>query len=281
MPPPDGSQAGPSDFFRTITAAVREFAENGYVSQVQLEDWLDRIRAAALRSLVPLHVVEKEINRALTFLYEKEVARGLMLKRHAGVSGFTFQQVKPKLHAELGRRVMVSADLVKLNRTRAVETTVQRFAGWAGAQRPGGSRATDKVETKQGIRKALSQLPFEERRVAIDQGHKFLGALDEILAQDAGALAFRWKSNWRQRGYDYREQHKERDGHVYAMRGNWALNRGLMRPGPDGYSDEISAPGQEVFCRCTAHYLYSLDRLPGDMLTEKGRAELARARAAA
>src|SRR5207247_2394734 len=103
-------------------------------------------------------------------------------------------QIKPALHAELERRIMASADLIKLNRKAAIEKTVQRFSGWATSVPPGGTRATDKKKEKDSIKKSLKSLPFEERRVIIDQSHKFVANLNEIVAKDGGAIAGRWHS---------------------------------------------------------------------------------------
>ena len=104
-----------------------------------------------------------------------------------------------------------------------------------------------------------------------------------MVASEGGAIALIWRSHWRQAGYDYREDHKDRDSQVYAIRGsgNWALQQGLMRPGPPGYYEDITAVGEEIFCRCWAEYIYRLGSLPDDMLTKKGAETLAQARSAA
>ena len=62
------------------------------------------------------------------------------------------------------------------------------------------------------------------------------------------------------------------------MRGNWALTQGLMRLAGRQYSDQITQPGEEVFCRCTYLYVYGLADIPPDMLTELGRERLAAAK---
>jgi hypothetical protein len=41
----------------------------------------------------------------------------------------------------------------------------------------------------------------------------------------------------------------------------------------------VTGVGVEPNCRCYAQWLYSLRQLPADMLTDKGRTELKRARA--
>jgi hypothetical protein len=59
------------------------------------------------------------------------------------------------------------------------------------------------------------------------------------------------------------------------LRGNWAQEKGLVKPGDDGYYDQITAVNQEVNCRCFATGVYALRDLPSDMITEKGRAAMA------
>ena len=89
-----------------------------------------------------------------------------------------------------------------------------------------------------------------------------------------------WHSKWRQQNYDYREDHKERDLKVYAIRDNWAITKGLMKAGPAGFYDDITKVAEEVFCQCYAKFIYNIRSLPVDMLTAKGKAALADARAA-
>ena len=266
-------------FQAAITAAVRDLSEHGYDSQERVEYWSRIIREAAVHSMIPEYRLEEQLSRMFGATYRRLVDDGQILKRHPGVARFTLERIKPKLRAELDRRRMASANLIKLNRAKMIEQTVQRYQGWATSVPPGGSDAVPKAEIKEGIRKPLASLPFEERRVHIDQAHKFVANLHNIVATDTGALAARWVSHWRQKNYNYREDHKERDGHIYVMRGNWALERGLMKLDGHQYTDEITMVGEEVFCRCSYTYLYSLLDLPPGMVTDKGRDELRRAKA--
>lgn len=260
----------PQTFYEVLTDAVNDLTENGYSSEEQLEGWLAKLRAAAYRSLTPTYVLEAELRNLLTTTYKRLVEKGGIFRYHPGVEKFTLAKVKPKLRAELDRRILASANLIKLNRTEAIETTLRRFSGWSTSIPPGGTEATKKVQTKTDIRKSLSQLSFVERRVAIDQGHKFVANLNDILAEDGGAIAAEWHSHWRQGNYNYRKDHKERDEKVYLIRGNWASQQGLVRASRDGYFDEITKPAEEVYCRCFATYIYSPRRLPRDMLTDRG-----------
>jgi hypothetical protein len=267
-------------FDQVVTDAVNDIAEHGYTSQERVDFWLGEIAKAAKESSVPNAALSEALDRTLRAIYQKLVERGGLVKRHPGVSRFTVERLRPQLQAELRRRVAASANLITLNREQSIAKTMQRFSGWATSVPKGGSAATSKAKVKVDVKKALRQLPFEERRVLIDQGHKFTAALNSIIATDNGAVAVIWHSHFRQPGYNYREDHKERDGQVYTLRDNWAQQRGLMKVGPAGYYDQITAFAEEPFCRCYGTYLADLRDLPNDMLTVKGRAELQRVRVA-
>lgn len=262
-------------FYEVITAAVRDISDNGY-DPIRVDQWLQEIEEAAKRDLVSTDVLDRTLRASLETLYKRYVERGALLKYNPGVTRYSLDKVKPKLRAELDRRIMASAQLIKMNREEAIQKTLRRFAGWSTSIPQGGSEVVDKNEVKGDIKKSLKQLPFEERRVLIDQGHKFTSAISETLATDNGALAAVWHSNWRQRNYNYRKDHKERDQKVYTVRGNWAQSKGLMKAGPSGYVDEITKPAEEPFCRCHYEWVYNLRDLPDDMLTDKGRDELSK-----
>jgi len=266
------------NFYEVVTLAVRDISKHGYDSQQRVDFWMAEIAEAAARDMTSPQVIQATLNSAMQGLYTRLIERGGILKQHPGVSRFTLEKVKPALRSELDRRIMASAQLIKLNREASIQKTLQRFSGWATSIPAGGSDAVDKNETKDNIKKSLKQLPFEERRVIIDQSHKLISSLSDILARDGGALAGEWHSHWRQVNYDYRRDHKERDMHVYAVRDNWALKQGLMKAGSDGYSDDITTPGEEIFCRCFYRFIYNLRDLPENMITAKGKTALQEAK---
>lgn len=265
-------------FAETVAAAIKDFEEYGYDSEARLERWLSELRKSAEQATSSKSKLAEMLRDALRAIFHRLVEKGSILGRHPGADRFTLQKVAPRLRTELDRRILASASLIKLNRDEAIEKTLRRFSGWATSIPVGGSEAVSRRETSTDLKKALKSLPFEERRVLIDQGHKLTSSLNAILASDGGAIAGKWRSHWRQAGYNYRTDHKERDGHFFLLRDSWAAKSGLVKPGPDGYSDKITQPGEEVFCRCFYEYVYNLRDLPGDMLTEKGAAELERVR---
>lgn len=270
--------AAGSQFYDVLTEAVEDMIAHGFDSQARVDEWVKRIREAAEREMISETSLEQMMREALAAIYARLIDKGKIVQFHPGIERFTIERVRPALRAELDRRIMASANLIKLNRTQAIDKTLQRFVGWSTSIPKGGTDAADRRDTKKLVRKALAQLPFEERRVLIDQGHKLRASLSEILAKDGAAIAMIWHSHWRQAGYDYREDHKERDQKIYTLRGNWAIEAGLMKAGPYGYYDEITSVGEEPFCRCYAQWIYAIRDLPKGMLTAKGGAELDRVR---
>jgi hypothetical protein len=250
---------------------------HGFDSEDRITEWVRRIREAAERDLTPMSVMEAELKRILLLRYSRTIESGQIWKMHPDVPLFTIARVKPKFRGELDRRMAMSRNLIKLNREQAIARTTQRFAGWASSIPAGGSKVVERNPVKTDIRKALAQLPFEERRVAIDQGYKLISSISNIIAKDGGAIAAEWHDHGvDDRSYNARPDHLDRSGRIYAIRKNWAMEDGLMKAGPAGYLDDITQPGEEVFCRCVVFYIYAIRRLPDDMITEKGRAELDR-----
>lgn len=266
-------------FHQILTAAVIDMTEYGYDSAERVAFWIERLREAAQREAMSPRRLDEHVRAMLQAVYASKIERGGILVFHPGVQRFTLADLKPKLHAELGRRIAASAELIKLHRDEMIDKTMRRFSGWATSVPLGGSGA-DQRSVRSEVGGSFKSLPFLERRVAIDQGHKMVASLSEIIANDGGAIGAMWHSNWRQQNYDARLIHEKRDRRVYLVRDSWADRMGLVQPGSNGYTDDMDKPGEFVFCRCWYTYLYSLNRIPRDMLTPKGVAELERVRLA-
>ena len=266
-------------FSEILTLAVADLQEHGFTDAERLEYWTLKLKEAAERSMGSQAQMEQILREGLTAVYKRLVENGGVAKYHGGIDRFTIERLNAQMRLELDKRILASADLIKLNREKAIAQTLSRFSGWATSIPAGGSDTVNRTEEKGRIKKALSSQPFEVRRVLIDQGHKLTASINEVIALNGDAIALRWRSHWRQPGYNYREAHKERDGVVYLIKGSWALDAGLIKPGPGGYYENITAVAQEPFCRCWAHWLYNLRDLPPECLTKKGADNLAEARA--
>jgi hypothetical protein len=266
-------------FSDVLRAAINDVVDHGFDKAERMEKWLEALRRAAVDSLPSESQMEQWLRDGLVARYKKLVDGGEIARINPGISTFTLRNLTPKMKDELTKRIMASAQLIKLNRKKSIDATLQRFAGWMSSVPAGGTEQAKKRETKAEVGKALSSLPYDDRRVLIDQGHKLVNSINEVVAVNGGAIAGEWFSHYLQPGYDFRESHAERAGKVYLIRDSWADQKGFVKPGPDGYTDQITKPGEEIFCRCSYRYIYSISSLPFSMLTAKGKAALADARA--
>jgi hypothetical protein len=275
-----------ADFKRVIREAVAFFSKRGYTSQHDLDTWARRLEDSARSSLVSPAVAAELVARHLSSVYGRFMRKiPAQLKRLQVKVGArmtpelffrrveTLPQLAMRMRNELDRRIAASADLIRIRREEAIDATLRRFKGWASSVPPGGTPAPQKPE-KELLAKEFRQVRYEVNRLNIDQGTKLNASLAAVYAEGTGAIAGRWRSNWRQAGYDYRVDHKERDNKIYTLRDNWAEKAGLMKPGPAGYTDEITQPAEEVYCQCYYVYIHNLTSLPPDMLTAKGKRAL-------
>jgi hypothetical protein len=258
------------EFYRVLARALAEFAQHGYDSKARLDYWIGELRMAANQSLPGHEATRNMIRQVLGKKFKDATSKTAFKRHHPDLTQYTIQRVGPKLAPILERRILAGVDLIKLHREQSIEKVLQRFSGLVTSIPEGGSKLVEAGEAKKHIGKSLRQMRFDERRVVIDQGHKLISAINRTVAEEGNAIAGTWHSHWRQAGYDYREDHRERDEHVYAIRGNWAIKDGLMKAGPAGYSDEETQPAEEPFCRCSYQYIYNIRALPDDMLTAKG-----------
>ena len=257
-------------FCEVLSAAISELSETGFISEERLMDWVVLLRNAAEREVGPDYAIDEEIRQGFTRLYERFV-NGTGLEKRIDVPRFTKEMVKPKLRGELDRRIVAAADLIKLNKREAVERTLKRFSGWATSIPPGGYDDVDIRETSAAIAKDLKDYRYHKRLVDNDQGHKLISNIASLTAEAAGAVAGVWHSHGASdHSYNARKEHLSREGKIYIVRGSWAHEKGFIKP-IHGFTDEITAPGQEVNCRCWLTYITSPRKLPDAFLTRKGQ----------
>jgi hypothetical protein len=266
-------------FYDVLTAAINDMLEYGYDDPARVTEWNRRLREAAVATWGSAHDVEERLSESLRATFRRMVEQDGALRAHTGVSRMSYDMLKPRLRAELDRRLLAATDLIRLNREEAVARMGRRWTGWATSIPKGGPAEIARVKLKQEIKKPLQRLPFEERRLFIDQGHKMVAAVNATIALDGGAIAAKWR-HVHQLGYDARPAHLARDGQIFLVRDSWAHQQGLLAPVNDnGFTDDIEQPGELPFCRCSYVWFYRLRQLPDTLLTQKGREQLAAARA--
>ena len=257
-------------FFEVLTAAINDFMEYGFDSKKRLDYWIEKIRQAAEKAMLSEPELQQEMEKALNSAFNRMVNKGGLVNKD--VTKYDLERIKPQLRAELDRRIMASANLIKYNRQQNISNTLRRFEGWATSIPIGGSQAVDKRKEKKEIKKSLGKMTYEQRRIVIDQTHKLVANIKDIVALQNNAIAAKWHSHWRQPNYNYRKDHKERDDKVYVIKNGWAYQNGYITA-PNGFTNDITQPGEEVFCRCNYVYLYHLNQVK-DILTKKGELAL-------
>lgn len=265
---PKKSRLDGKTFYQVVTEAINFYLENGWKTEKTLIDWNKKLRVAATKRFPK----ESEVTNHLKHIYKKLVLDGGAIKNSPidGPSQITLNKLKPTLRKELDKRIFTSTNLIKLNRKQAIEKTLQRFNGWVTSAPLDGYFDISSKKEKQKVLKPVQELDYINRRLAIDQGHKLAANIKYSLAKQGNAVALVWHSPWRRSGYDYREDHKERDENIYLIRDSWADEKGYLKS-VNGYYDEITSVGEEVNCSCQAVYIYAPQRLPEEYLTESGK----------
>lgn len=267
-----------SEFTDALRNAIAQ-ARGGSLDPAIIDAWMARLRNAARASLPPDGVVDDRVARSLLAMAQRAVSRTRIKRTQKGfpIASFTADRIAPEFRAELDRKILESANLIKLDRDRAIEETLQRFAGWLSSVPPTG--------TVQPVRKVASHIAqpvirnkFQVHRVEIDQGHKLAAAISETIAHETRAIAGIWHDHGKvDRSYHARPAHLARTGKVYLLGKSWARERGFVKPHAVGFYEDLPDKAAELpFCRCWIEWLHNLDELPPDMLTVKGAAVLAR-----
>ena len=252
-----------SRFDDILAEAMREYQRTGYTSFERLQMWESRLRDALQGQMMTDAEIKAKIDTGYGRMFASEL-RGL----NSEIERFTVDRIKPSLREELNRRIKLSADLIVLERDESIERTLRRFGGFVT------SGDFDKREVKETVKKAYKDFDYRERRLFNDQGHKMIANLNAMVAEQGGAIAARWSSRYKALNYNYRPEHKQLDGKLFKIRDNWAIKAGLMKPGGD-YHDTVEQPAVAVNCRCSWVYIYSINKLPDDWLTEKGKEQKA------
>jgi hypothetical protein len=268
-----------------VNKALQELSQSGLNDPVQVAQWAERLRAAADGSFKPLNQVKTDVTKYFTTIYNratrprkpprvtKSAPQQTIIRR------YDRSNLSKEAKLELDRRIVSSIALIKLNREISAASAAKTLIGWHSSITPEGESHT-KVPVST-VAKDLKRIPYEENRVIIDQGHKLVASLHDIVSRNSGAIAAIWHSHAHQIGYDSRPEHAARQDAIFIIRGSWADKEGLIKPAQSpGYTDQVEAPAEFPFCRCHYQYVFNLQDLPRSMLTQKAIDFLSNKRAA-
>lgn len=260
-------------YYRVLSEAIDDVLSRGFVSADQIALWQARLKDAAENSLRA--DATSTLDRLLDNTFSRLVGTRRLLKNHVGLAPAVFDGLRPRLSTELTKFKLSSSAFLKARREEALLGSLRRFGGWASSIPPGGVSDRSRLVLRAEIKKPLASLPLQEVQAVKAQEANFVVALNTIVATEGEALAGLWHSQWRRPGYDYRPDHKENDLRVFLFRDSWAQRSGLLRRGP--WADAQPIPGTLLGCKCHYVYFYTLESLPLEVLSAKGRAALAQA----
>lgn len=278
-----------------LIAAITDIAVNGFNSEVNINRWLMRLQNALKNYSVNLPAARSLVEKSMTaafnthFFDSKGNPSAKFLERNKGLDAFTLQQLKPKAQRKLQERIAQNANLIVLDRESAIADTLKRFQGWTTGQTAAKQLLT-KTQIKEQAKlliKPVSDAPtdFVPRRRIIDQNNKMIAAVNDVIAEDGGALAMTWHQNYsanprnaenagKKNKLDPHKNHAQFDGKTFIRRESWAVKEGLLKKGDLPFLEDLQTfPGQDVYCGCTASYDYSLTalyRIRPDAFTQKG-----------
>ena len=210
------------------------------------------------------------------------------------------RETQPETISSSGKRIAENFDALLPSISKRFEWCIANYKSEATAYRderlrqcdamihqflehvPMGGTKDKEIKSQIGeIKKELRSLAKWDQLFYVHKAMCFPAEVEFLFSLEGNPIAAIWRYNPIDEQTDYPKtyHHKQRDELVYAVRGNWAIAKGLMKAGPNGYLDEISRPSQEIGCTCHLQWLYSISRLPTNMVTEKGVSELKRVRA--
>lgn len=256
-------------FTQTINSIIKEVMKFGFDTEQRVKNLRSKLTFAFLKSVKSEQVLQEDVRIQLTKTFDK-----LVPKASPSLDGYTLQHLKPKLQLELEKRIIASANLIKWRREESIAKVLKDFEGWMTSVPKGGSKSPKIKDGGEKFKALTQQEKFFQRRIAIDQTAKLTQTVRELVAIDKGAIAGIWRSKGEyEKNYKYRPDHLERARRIYIVRDSWADKAGFIKP-VHGYMDDITKPAEEVYCRCSYIYLYTLRDIPVEYLTAKGKKEL-------
>ncbi|HHT9064671.1 TPA: phage minor head protein [Burkholderia cenocepacia] len=178
--------------------------------------------------------------------------------RRVAKSPIELMREEEELRAEGSRKKPKPYKLVTTYETRYVEAP-------PGPEKKDSRAITRLKSDRENISKAAikAQNRYEAQRVAQDQGHKLAAGIAETVAVANSAVAATWETHYTK---NPRENHQKRDGIIYVYRDSPAIQtaivNGWIKPSSVEFIEDLpELPAQEINCRCTFSYIYTISAL--------------------
>ena len=134
------------------------------------------------------------------------------------------------------------------------------------------STARERASAISEIRREVRSLAKWDALFFTLKAASFPAEIGYVLDRQGGPIAAMWRYSPLDENVDYPvdHDHAHRDSQIYAVRGNWAMEKGLMKVGAAGFLDDIDLPKREIGCMCRIVWLFALRDLPEVMLVHQG-----------
>lgn len=188
-----------------------------------------------------------------------------------------FQELVPAIrNAAEGciQRFQVQATRYYEDRLRGFQEVLDAFFHAALEGRP--SIKDMRPRISQVKQEAKSLLKWDDLFGVLKQG-SLVSELQYVFDLERRPIAAVWRYCEQDEDVEgpLKPDHKVRNDVVCAVRGNWAVQEGLMIvPNTAEYIDDVTRPGQELGCQCYLEWKFGLRDLPNDWVTDKGRSSL-------
>lgn len=194
-------------------------------------------------------------------------------QNHKGISRFTLDKLGSRFQNLYMTQNLASVELIKSQNTEMMEKLRNRFVGWITR-----ASTTNKQELFE-----LTKIPKNDRRLRFilrDQTNKIASNMDNLVAQEAKAIAMQWKtrqdnkvvgkpggineevSNPKVHGNHWKR--KDKFYWIPGSPGEHKLNKAKFEGSVKDLKDGL--PGQPIGCRCYAKYFYDIIELPKELV---------------
>jgi len=265
-----------------INAAINELLKNGWTPSL-IKCWRDELeRVLDEEAMSPIDAGDAVQRYYQNYLDRIIEVKGLPFrsivssddKQAAGITGIgmegKFELLLPKIRSAFDSCVNDVKAHAGQFRQRELLAALNTFEQWALSIPLGGTKEKSFRDEARSVRLELKSFSKWDKYFAQVKSRNFMNEINRIIAEFNGAIAARWHF----RSLCEEPMHKERDGEIYLIRGNWASEKGFIDDHKTKFTESLSLPGNDG-CMCSYCHLSGLRDLPAELLTPKGKDALA------
>jgi hypothetical protein len=179
-----------------------------------------------------------------------------------------FDELLPGLRALLDEHVTSYAEQAEMFFAKQKLGFDQELTAFLAGIPAGGTKTALVRSHVNPLKRTLNDLVQWDADMHRLQSMSVVSEVDDFLRPSGGdALAMSWHYA---PSSCLVPSHKALDGRVYVVRDTWAIKKGLVHAGPNGFTDETRKFRREIGCMCSSTWLFYALSLPEEVLTPEG-----------